>query len=253
MVEELQQKVEATERDFVNFVGENADKYLRKFKKFNVDGVDKFAWTWHWPAFFLGCWWLLYRKLYVWGLIGFFLVFIPFWFFVSFLVYGPIANYIYYKHAKKKIIKYKTRKAGVDPHKAAIALRYIGGGSGWGLLYPVILLILMGIAIPYFLPPMFINIPPAAKADLRNAATAQEAYFLDYQTYADSIDKLVNSECGLSIANGVTVVILKANSDSYEMTSFHELGKKRYTLIGPDGLIQETDLENERKEEDLLD
>ena len=125
LTEELEQEVEATERDFVNFVGDNADKYLRKFKKFNVDGVDNFEWTWHWPAFFFGFWWPLYRKLYVWALIAFLLsiisLIVPYWFFVNSIIYALIGNYIYYKHAKQKIIKYKTAKAPVDPHKAAIA------------------------------------------------------------------------------------------------------------------------------------
>jgi hypothetical protein len=80
-----------------------------------------------------------------------------------------------------------------------------------------------------------------AKADLRNAATAQEAYFVDNLTYADSIDKLVGSEYGLSLRNGVTVVVLRADKNSYGMTSFHERGKKRYTVVGPDGEIQEID------------
>lgn len=245
MAETLHPQVEVTERDLVNFVGDNADRYLRKFKKFNVDGADKFAWTWHWPAFFFGFWWLLYRKLYAWAVLAFLLVFFPYWLLVSSFVYGAIGNYLYFKHAKNKIIKYKTAKAPVDPHKAAIALRRIGGGSGWGPVYPVLLLIIMGITIPLFLPSMFMKVPPNAKADLRNAVTAQEAYYVDHQTYADSLDKLLGPEYGLYLREGVTVVILRADSDSYEMASFHENGKKRYTLVGPSGEIEETELEKE--------
>ena len=162
MAEELEQEVEPTERDFVNFVGDNAYKYLRQFKKFNVDGVDEFAWTWNWPACFFGFWWLLYRKLYVWGLIGFLLVFIPFWIifgslvywvFVNSMVYGIVANYIYYKHAKKKIIKYKTAEAPADPHKAAIALRKKGGVKAWvpAVAAPTILItIVLPLVFGYF-------------------------------------------------------------------------------------------------------
>jgi hypothetical protein len=99
---------EVTEEDFSSFIGKNAENYIQEFRKFNVDGVDKFSWTWHWPAFFFGFWWLLYRKLYVWALIAFLLLFIPYWFFLNSFVYGAVANYIYYKHTKKKITKYKT-------------------------------------------------------------------------------------------------------------------------------------------------
>jgi hypothetical protein len=248
MAEELEQKVEATERDFVNFVGDNADKYLRKFRKFNVDGVDNFAWTWHWPACLFGFWWLFYRKLYIWALIGFFLVFIPFWIFVSSLVYGPIANYIYYKRAKKNIIKYKTAKAPVDPHNAAIALGKKGGVKVWVptlAAFTILITIVLHLVLGYFFGHRSNNYKVSAKADLRNAVTAQEAYYVDFQTYADSLDKLLGPEYGLYLSNGVTVVVLRADSNSYEMTSFHEREKKRYTLVGPDGEIQESDLENE--------
>lgn len=257
MAEELEQKVEPTERDFVNFVGDNAYKYLRQFKKFNADGVDKFAWTWHWPACIFGFWWLLYRKLYLWALIAFFLMFIPFWIFIgslfywiflSSLVYGSIANYIYYKQAKNKIIKYKSAKAPADAHKAAIALRKKGGVK---VCVPTLaaLTILITIVLPllfgYLNSHRFRMDKLSARGDLRNAATAQEAYYEDHQTYADSLDKLLAPEYGLYLRDEVTLVVLRADSDSYEMTAFREREKKRYTLVGPGGAIQETHLENE--------
>jgi hypothetical protein len=247
MAEELQQKVEVAERDFVNFVGDNADKYLRKFKKFNVDGVDKFEWTWHWPAFFFGFWWLLYRKVYVWRVIGFFAAIIalimPYWFFVSSFVYALIANYIYYKHAKKQIIKYKKAEAPVDPHEAAIALRERGGVKEWvpALAAPTILITLLPIVLVSFFVRTHEPYKVSPEAVLRNAAICQEAYFVDHQTYADSLDKILGPEYGLYLRDGVTLVVLKADSDSYEMTSYLEGGKKRYTLVGPEGEIQETD------------
>jgi hypothetical protein len=104
---------EVTEEEFSSFIGKNAENYIRKFRKFNVDGVDKFALTWNWPAFFFGFWWLLYRKLYVWALISFLLLIIPYWFFLSSFVYGAIANYIYYKHVKKKITQKKKAAASL--------------------------------------------------------------------------------------------------------------------------------------------
>jgi len=269
MAEELEKKAEVSEKDFANFVGKNADKYLPKFKKFNVDGVDQFAWTWHWPAFFFGLWWLLYRKLYVWALISSYWFFIPFWlavsssfsvvigkilflflfipfcFFVSSLLYGAIANYVYYEHAKKKIIKSKTTYARVDPRATAIALRKIGGVSRWILVLPPILLIFSVFASPHFTTWRFLDFPPPGMAELRLAITAQEAYFVDNSTYADSIDKLVGSEYGLFLGEGVTVVVVQADEESYEMMSFHRRGKKRYTVVGPGAEIKETDMEIE--------
>jgi hypothetical protein len=104
---------EVTEQEVSSFIGENAENYIRKFRKFSVDGVDKFSWTWHWPAFFFGFWWLLYRKLYVWALIAFLLLMIPYWFFLNSFVYGVIANYIYYKQVKKKITQKKKAAASL--------------------------------------------------------------------------------------------------------------------------------------------
>ena len=107
---------EVTEKEFSSYIEKNAENYIRKFRKFNVDGVDKFSWTWHWPAFFLGFWWLLYRKLYVWALIAFLLLMIPYWFFLNSFVYGVIANFIYYKHVKKKITQKKKAAASLGRH-----------------------------------------------------------------------------------------------------------------------------------------
>ena len=248
MAEEFEQKVEATERDFVNFVGDNADKYLRKFKKFNVDGVDNFEWTWHWPACLFGFWWLLYRKLYVWALIAFLLstisLIVPYWFFVNSFIYALIANYIYYKHAKQKIIKYKTAKAPVDPHKAAIALRKKGGVKVWvpALAAPTIVItIVLPLVFGYFYGHRYNPYKVSPEAVLRNAAIVQDAYYVDYQTYADSLDKLLAPEYGLYLRHEMTLVVLEADRDLYEMTSFIKGGKKRYTLIGPGGEMQETD------------
>jgi hypothetical protein len=240
MAEKLEQTVEVTERDFVNFIGKNAGKYLRRFRKFNVDGVDKFAWTWHWPAFFFGFWWIWYRKLYVWALIGFFLVFIPYWIFVSSLVYGSIANYVYYKHAKKKIIKYKTAKAPVDPNKAAIALRKKGGVSRWAKVLAVFtILLIIGVHVySAFYGHSGSSYNARAQGDLDKAALIQDAYFEDHGTYADSLDKLLGPEYALYLSNGVTVVVLRADKNSYEMTSFHRRGIKRYTLVGPHGTVK---------------
>jgi hypothetical protein len=107
---------EVTEEDFSSFIGKNAETYVRKFGKFNGDGVDKFSWTWHWPAFFFGFWWLLYRKLYLWALFAFLLLMIPYWFFLNSFIYGVIANYIYYKHVKKKITQKKRAAASLVRH-----------------------------------------------------------------------------------------------------------------------------------------
>ena len=61
------------EKDFINFIGKKSHKYLPKFKKFHIGGVDNFSITWNWPAFLFGFFWFLYRKLYLWALLEFIL------------------------------------------------------------------------------------------------------------------------------------------------------------------------------------
>ena len=78
----------------------------------------------------------------------------------------------------------------------------------------------------------------AAEADLRNAATAQEAYYVDNQTYADSIEKLVGSTYGLYTSENITVRVLSASENDYMMEAFHKRGNRKYTITGPDGVIQ---------------
>ena len=67
-----------TEDEFAAFIGAKAQKYLLKFRKFSVDGIDHFSATWHWPAFLVGFWWLLYRKMYLWAFVYFILLIIPY-------------------------------------------------------------------------------------------------------------------------------------------------------------------------------
>lgn len=242
MEKKLEQTVELTERDFVNFVGDNADNYLRKFRKFNVDGADKFAWTWHWPAFFFGFWWLLYRKLHAWALITFFLVSIPLWLFGSSLVYGVIANYVYYKHAKKKIIKYKTAAASVNSAQGATALRKIGGVHRWEPFLAAF--ILLAIITFSYVHTRYYGLragsyKAAAKSELHYAAAAQENYFADHEKYAESIELLVTPEYGLRRDERVVITVIDASSTSYTMSAYHKSGNKLYFMDGPKGKIQE--------------
>ncbi|WP_457638579.1 DUF2628 domain-containing protein, partial [Persephonella sp.] len=50
------------------FIGKNADYHIEKFKKFEETGG---ALSWNWAAFFLGIVWMLYRKMYLYGVLAF--------------------------------------------------------------------------------------------------------------------------------------------------------------------------------------
>ena len=79
----------------------------------------------------------------------------------------------------------------------------------------------------------------AAQADLMNAIEAQEAYYEDNKTYADSIEKLIGKTYGLQFTEGVTVSVISANRNHYKMKSFHSKTGKIYIVKGPSGEIKE--------------
>jgi len=124
-------KIGITREEFVDFIGDEADNYLTKFRKFYADGRDKFAFTWHWPAFVLGIVWMAYRKCYGWAVLVFFLSYIPFLGFLLWPFLGLTGNYLYYKHTTKKILHLKTTQTFSDSTQMVAALRKIGGMNGW--------------------------------------------------------------------------------------------------------------------------
>ncbi|HOY69765.1 MAG TPA: DUF2628 domain-containing protein [Methylotenera sp.] len=160
----------------------NQDYYLNKFNKFEADG--KTSATWHWPAFFVTFFWLLYRKMWpsaalyymaptialiiigiisaIFGAIFGFgtatLVFacVLFILFVlaEFLLAAMYADAVYYKHCKNQIARIHYRKT--DKQKKLEELVDNGGTSSMvlviGLLLAVIptIGILAAIAIPAY-------------------------------------------------------------------------------------------------------
>ncbi len=142
-----------TDVEYATFIGTNSDKYLAMFKKFSVLGKDNFAATWHWPAFFFGPFWMLYRKLYLWAIAALVASCIP-WLNLLFLVgWGIVGYYLYYKHAKKKILEFKT----IPSVNIAPAFAQVGGVHRWLLkAYVAVTLIfgvggiLLAIAIPTY-------------------------------------------------------------------------------------------------------
>jgi TM2 domain-containing membrane protein YozV len=106
--------------------------------------------------------------------------------------------------------------------------------------------ILAAIAIPQLISFRIKAADVTAQADLRDAAAAQEAFYADYKTYADSIDKLTGDTYGLQISEGVDLTVQFADAERYVMTAFHEKGNKKFTIKGPDGEIMEEDKSDDR-------
>ena len=96
--------------------------------------------------------------------------------------------------------------------------------------------ILAAIAIPQFSAYRTRSYNAASQADLRNAATAQEAYYVDHQTYTGVIGTLIGSTYGLYLSTNVSMTI-SGSASGYTLTSTHSSGDKTYTLVGPGGSI----------------
>jgi type IV pilus assembly protein PilA len=99
--------------------------------------------------------------------------------------------------------------------------------------------ILAAIAIPQFNAYRKRSYNSSAIADLRNAATAQEAYYVDEQTYCSSKSKLESVTYGLFLSEGVSFGITSANASSYVMTAEHPSGSEQYIIRGPGGSVSE--------------
>jgi type IV pilus assembly protein PilA len=96
--------------------------------------------------------------------------------------------------------------------------------------------ILAAIAIPQFSAYRTRSYNSAAQADLRNAATSQEAYFVDNQSYATTIADLIGATYGLYTSQNVTVSVVGVTT-GYTMKSFHSSGDKTWSIVGPGGSL----------------
>ncbi|MBN1104984.1 MAG: prepilin-type N-terminal cleavage/methylation domain-containing protein [Deltaproteobacteria bacterium] len=97
--------------------------------------------------------------------------------------------------------------------------------------------ILAAIAIPQFSAYRVRSYNSAANADIRNAATAQEAYFVDAQSYSTALSLITGSSYGLFTSQNVTVTIAGASTSGYTMSSYHSSGDKTWSIAGPGGSV----------------
>ena len=97
--------------------------------------------------------------------------------------------------------------------------------------------ILAAIAIPQFSAYRTRSFNSAAAADIRNAATAQEAYFVDNQGYCATVDTLTGATYGLFLSENVTLTVTAATTSGYTMTAAHSSGDATWSLTGPGGSL----------------
>ena len=95
--------------------------------------------------------------------------------------------------------------------------------------------ILVSIAVPQFIAYRLKGYNSLAMSDIKNASIAQEAYYADYQTYTSDLATL--TEYGFRQTQGVTVKVPSNDDKAYTITSNHDKGDRKYTLVGPGGNV----------------
>jgi hypothetical protein len=128
MMEDNRLQSPVSEEEILAFIGGDAEKYLLKFRKFSADGIDRFSATWHWPAFLVGFWWLLYRKMYLWALGYFIMLIIPYANIAAWITLAISGNYLYYRYVKGEIQRVKMLQPSGDILKI---LSGLGGVNKW--------------------------------------------------------------------------------------------------------------------------
>lgn len=144
--------IQVAQEDFVAFVVNNAGYYLHEFKKFDAGGVDTFSASWNWSAFVGGFGWLLYRKMYMWAIVAFISMLIPYLGLASWIGLGAVANYLYYRHAKRKILEIREL---YHTGEISVVLSQIGGVNKWvptAATIFTILLLLLFMAFVFWIP-----------------------------------------------------------------------------------------------------
>lgn len=90
--------------------------------------------------------------------------------------------------------------------------------------------ILAAIAIPNFITYRQRGYNAAANADVKNAFTAAQAYYTDYESGAVGTDTTIIAAYGYVPSTGVTVTPAGSVSSNLAITSYHSSGSKTYTI-----------------------
>ncbi len=92
--------------------------------------------------------------------------------------------------------------------------------------------ILAAIAIPQFGAYRRRGYNSSVKADLKNLATTQEAYFTDNYAYTQTATRLASATYGNFVtSDGVKLYIVGADANNFTAVGYHAGGDSTYTII----------------------
>jgi type IV pilus assembly protein PilA len=115
------------------------------------------------------------------------------------------------------------------------------GEKGFTLIELMIVIAIIGIlaaiAIPQFSAYRTRSFNSSSVTDLRNATTAQEAWYVDNQAYSQTITQLLQTTYGLVTSQNVDITVTAAGATGYTMRAYHSSGDKTYTINGPGGSV----------------
>jgi len=146
--------VDDYEANMLNAFIQKDDKllyYLNNYKKLIQDGEFKYKFSWSWSGFFFTWLLLLYRKSYIYAIIGFFL----FYMFDSFaltiilmLMMGSFSNFLILKKYHDK--KVELENSIEDEEDRIIAMHNYGGNFSILLMILIFFLALVSIGTIFY-------------------------------------------------------------------------------------------------------
>lgn len=121
-------------------------------------------------------------------------------------------------------------------------MKSIRNNAGFTLIELLVVVAIIGIlaaiAIPQFALYRQRGFDARAESDLRNAATAEEAYFATDNVYASCDQGTCGATIGFAPSDGVSLSMVPGTGDTFTGTSKHAQGPTTWTYDSAAGGIQ---------------